>query len=325
MLIRFEGAGVAFRGHVALHPLNWELSEGERWVIVGESGAGKTTFARLAAGLQPPSSGKVFWWGEPLSPPVLRRHRVAVQYVHQDPYGALHPGKTVFQILADPVRYHRRLRGKALRQEAEELLRRVGLTPPQYFLDKYPHHLSGGGRQRLAIARALGVQPRVLLADEPVSMVDMSLRAAILALFKEVQASLGIATVLVLHDLGAARFFAEDDGKVLVLYRGYAVEEGRARALFTQPFHPYTALLLAASPRLPGTARSADARRYLVDTLAREENPETGGCPFASLCPWVQARCREERPLLREVEEGHKVACHRAEEVTTDLRKVVGG
>ncbi|MBE3563928.1 MAG: ATP-binding cassette domain-containing protein [Hydrogenibacillus schlegelii] len=319
----------------ALTGIELAIGAGDRLAIVGESGSGKTTLARLITGLEQATEGEVRWFGQPLSSRTLRQFRRAIQYVHQDPYASLHPAKTIRQILADPLRLA--AREKDIDGRVRFLLRLVGLTPPEYFLDKYPHHLSGGGRQRLAIARALTVWPRLLVADEPVSMVDMSMRAAIISLFKTLDVEHGIATALILHDLGAARFFTEEKGRILVLYRGRITEFGPGRDVLSMPQHPYTALLLASSPRLPQTAAparrwpglDADAEEYWEphgDTFERfvGTNAEAVACSFADRCPFAEARCRVELPRLREIRPGHMVACHRSEAIAAELKAIIG-
>jgi len=301
------------RYKLVLDDIKLEISEGDRLVIVGESGMGKTTLARIMADLESPSGGEVLWFGQNIRSMAgadKKRLRGMVQYVHQDPYSSLHPAKTIFRIVADPLRNAQRIRGKELKEKVKELMEKVGLTPAEYFFNKYPHHLSGGGRQRLAIARALTTDPRVIIADEPISMIDMSLRAAIIKLFKDLNDQYNIAVVLVLHDIGAAKYFTYEKGEVAILYGGKIVEMGEGAKVFANPLHPYTRVLINSSP----VADPQLARNRVVEQLRSyevpERTPESKGCPFAHACNHYLDRCMEENPPLVAVEDNHLAACH---------------
>lgn len=298
---------------VVLEDINLEISKGDRLVIVGESGMGKTTLARIMADLEKPSSGEVLWFGEDIHKIDKRKRkelRGKVQYVHQDPYASLHPAKTIYKIIADPLANAQRVNGKTLYQRTKDLLEKIGLVPAEYFFNKYPHHLSGGGRQRLAIARALTTDPEVIIADEPISMIDMSLRAAIIKLFKDLNDLYGIAVVLVLHDIGAAKYFTFEKGEIVVLYGGKIVEKGRGIRILENPVHPYTRVLINSSP----IADPELARNRVLEQLRSYDVPirtkESKGCPFAHACNYYIKKCKEEDPPLVTIEEGHQVACH---------------
>ncbi|WP_222914574.1 ABC transporter ATP-binding protein [Dictyoglomus thermophilum] len=254
---------------IALENINLRINKQDRLAIIGESGMGKTTLARIACLLETPTQGKIKWFGKDISN-VSRRElsylRTRVQYVHQDPYASLHPSRTIYATLADPLSRNNNIRGKELERRVEELLNLVGLTPPSYFLNKYPHHLSGGGRQRLAIARALTANPEVLVADEPISMIDMSLRATIIQILKILNKELGISIILILHDIGAARFFATNGGKIAVLYGGRIVEKGECDEIVNNPLHPYTRTLISASP-IPDPDLAQEKKSYRIKIL----------------------------------------------------------
>lgn len=298
---------------LVLSDINLEISQGDRLVIVGESGMGKTTLARIMANLELPSEGEVLWFEkniQKLRGKEKKLLRGKVQYIHQDPYASLHPAKTIYKIIADPLRNAQKINGKEVYEKTKQLLEKVGLTPAVYFFNKYPHHLSGGGRQRLAIARALTTEPQVIIADEPISMIDMSLRAAIIKLFKDLNDLYGIAVILVLHDIGAAKYFTYEKGEIAVLYGGKIVEKGKGREVLTNPVHPYTKVLINSSP----IADPEIARNRVVEQLRSYEvpvrTPESKGCPFAHACNYYTEKCLEEDPQLIVIDSSHEVACH---------------
>lgn len=274
---------------------------------------GKTTLARIMANLELPSEGEVLWFEkniQKLREKEKKLLRGKVQYIHQDPYASLHPAKTIYKIIADPLRNAQKINRKEVYEKTKQLLEKVGLTPAEYFFNKYPHHLSGGGRQRLAIARALTTEPQVIIADEPISMIDMSLRAAIIKLFKDLNDLYGIAVILVLHDIGAAKYFTYEKGEIAVLYGGKIVEKGKGREVLTNPVHPYTKVLINSSP----IADPEIARNRVVEQLRSYEvpvrTPESKGCPFAHACNYYTEKCLEEDPQLIVIDSSHEVACH---------------
>lgn len=294
------------RGGMVLHDISFELAAGAALGVVGESGCGKTTLARVLAGLLPPGAGEITCAGRPLTRQTSAARRAAaqrLQLVFQDPLAALNPRQTAAASLAEPLQIHQPdLPAAARTARVAEWLARIGLPGVG---NRYPHELSGGQCQRLAIARALLLEPRVLVCDEPVSALDVSIQAQILALLAELQQATDLALLFIAHDLAVVRRLCRE---VLVLYAGRIVESGPTDAVFTTPRHPYTRALLAAVPRadgqpptgLPGAPPPADA--------------DPPGCPFAPRCHFAVERCKLERPKLRTLG-AQRVACHRAEEI----------
>lgn len=294
------------------------LEEGDLVALVGESGCGKTTLGRVIAGLIRPTSGQILYRGQDiwhLDPDQFRDYRRSVQLVHQDSFAALNPVRTIFQSLSAPLHQYGQARGwREARSQVAELLERVGLTPPDQFLDKYPHQLSGGQRQRVVLARAMTVRPALIVADEPVSMVDVSLRLSLLDLMAQLNREMGIAFLYITHDLATARYLARA-GTLAVMYLGKLVETGPLGDVLAAPRHPYLQVLLSAVP-VPDP-RLARARRQLP--LRSLEMPDATqpppGCRFHPRCPYAETICEQEIPLLRELTDSHLVACHFAEEI----------
>ncbi|WP_431112895.1 peptide ABC transporter ATP-binding protein [Variovorax paradoxus] len=288
----------------AVGDISFRIERGRTLAVVGESGCGKSTLARMVALIEKPTAGELTLVGHNAvsQPPERRRElRQAVQLVFQNPYGSLNPRKKISTVLEDPLAINTSL-GKAERAaRARDMLARVGLRPE--YANRYPHMFSGGQRQRIAIARALMLEPRLLVADEPVSALDVSIQAQVLNLLADLQAELGLAYLFISHDLGVVRHIAHD---VLVMYLGHAVEQGPKARIFARPLHPYTQALLASTPGL------SSQRIVLKGELPSPLNPPTG-CVFSTRCPHVTQRCRDERPLLRALDE-RLVACHYAEE-----------
>ena len=274
--------------------------EGETLALVGESGCGKSTLGRLLLGLLPPTEGQVLFDGQDLAqcaPKELRALRRQMQMVFQDTAAALNPRWDVGEILAEPLRIHKLCPPGEYTARAEALLERVGL--PKHLLGRYPHELSGGQRQRVGIARALAVEPRLVVCDEPVSALDVSVQAQMLNLLLDLQADEGLTYVLVSHDLSVVRHSA---GRVCVMFLGRVCEIGPTEDVFTAPRHPYTKLLLAAVPRPDPTRRNENG-----PPLAGVTPPS--GCRFRTRCPYAQARCAQEVPKLQ-TEGARGVACH---------------
>jgi oligopeptide/dipeptide ABC transporter ATP-binding protein len=275
----------------AVRDVSFRLERGHAVAVVGESGSGKSTIARLLLRLEQPDSGRILLEGRD----VLRdeRHgasldyRRRVQMVFQDPFGSLNPAHDILHHLARPLLRHRRATTADVRERAAGLLRRVGLEPAEDFLDRRPFELSGGQRQRVAIARALAVEPDVLVADEPTSMLDVSVRVGILNLLAELKREQGLGIVLITHDLASARYLAD---RILVCHRGRVVEDAPAEVLLATPAHPYTRALLAAIAGLEADA-APRARQHA--------NAVAVGCPFASRCPEVFEPCRTIDPAPR--------------------------
>jgi dipeptide transport system ATP-binding protein len=296
----------------AVGGVSFTVQPGKTLAVVGESGCGKSTLARMVSLIETPSSGQLKITGiDAVHGPAEARLKLrkAVQLVFQNPYGSLNPRKKIGAILEAPLEINTNLSTVERAEKARAMLALVGLRPEHY--DRYPHMFSGGQRQRIAIARALMLNPALVVADEPVSALDVSIQAQVLNLLADLQQSMGLAYLFISHDLGVVRHIAHD---VLVMYLGHVVEQGEKSALFAQPLHPYTQALLASTPGLAGSS-AIKHRIVLKGELPSPLNPPQG-CVFSTRCPHVTERCRTERPLLREVA-GRQVACHYAENFLT--------
>ena len=296
----------------AVSEVSFSLGESEAICIVGESGCGKTTTGRMLAGLLRPSSGRLLFEGADVweNKGDLARFRRAVQFVHQDPYASLNPTRTIAQTLAPPLAKHKNLHGQVARAEMISLLERVGLTPPADFLLKYPHELSGGQRQRVAIARALTVDPRVIVADEAVSMVDVSIRISLLNLLRNLAIEFHMTTVFITHDLAVARYFARN-GRILVMYLGRVIELADTEQLVSDPAHPYSTALIAAvpeaDPKITRTKKRVSLKSAEVPSLLNLPP----GCVFHPRCPLSEpGLCDVVVPTLGDLPDGRSVACH---------------
>jgi oligopeptide/dipeptide ABC transporter ATP-binding protein len=291
----------------AIDGVSFALERGEVLALVGESGCGKTTTAMSVIGLIDPSAGQVLYEGKPLHE-VLRRDRWmrrAVQMIFQDPYEALNPRMTVGELVGEPLEVHRMLPGPAARRaKVLEALDEVGLRPAEEFVDRLPHELSGGQRQRVVIASALVTEPGLLIADEPVSMLDVSIRAEILELLNELRQRRGISVLFITHDLATAALFAD---RIAVMYLGRIVELGITKEVLGSPQHPYTKALLSVIP-------NPDPRRQRARIVLQGETPNPAdipsGCRFHPRCPIAAPECRMIDPQL-ERKHGHDVACVR--------------
>ncbi|MBZ8139447.1 dipeptide ABC transporter ATP-binding protein [Rubrivivax gelatinosus] len=287
----------------ALAGVSFEVEAGRTLAVVGESGCGKSTLARVLTMIEPPSGGRLLLDGQDVAAADAERRRAlrrAVQIVFQNPYGSLNPRQTVGAALMEPLQVNGEGDAGAREAAAREMLRRVGLRDEHF--GRWPHMFSGGQRQRIAIARALMLRPRVLVLDEPVSALDVSVRAQVLNLLADLQAELGVAYVFVSHDLGVVRHMADE---VMVMYLGRAVEQGPREALFEAPQHPYTQALLSATPTVDPAARRQ--RIVLAGELPSPLAPPSG-CAFHTRCPIAEPQCRSERPRLAPVA-GRQVAC----------------
>jgi dipeptide transport system ATP-binding protein len=288
---------------------SFTLMAGRTLAVVGESGCGKSTLARLMAMIETPTAGKLRIDGEDVigaTGEMRRRLRSRVQMVFQDPYGSLNPRKQVGQILEEPLEINTDLTAKQRQDAARMMMAKVGLRPEQY--GRYPHMFSGGQRQRIAIARALMLHPKVVIADEPVSALDVSIRAQVLNLLMDLQVEYNLAYLFISHDLSVVRHIADE---VMVMYLGRPVEQGSKAAIFARPAHPYTQALLAATPSTDPAARSK--RLTVKGELPSPLNPPSG-CAFHRRCPFATAECSATRPEMRDVA-GRQVACHHAEQI----------
>ncbi len=297
-LLEVIGITRRYGARQVLAGIDLQIAAGETLGLIGESGSGKSTLSRILLGLDPPGEGSVRFDGITLAPRPGRKARHAVrrqmQAVFQDPYGSLNPRHTVGRIVAEPLLALGGADAAERRRRVLQALDEVGLSAAQ--ADLAPHQFSGGQRQRIAIARALVTRPRLVIADEPVSALDVSVRAQVLNLMLELRARHGLAYLFVSHDLAVVRHMAH---RVAVLYRGRIVEQGPAAAVLDAPRHPYTA-------RLAGHAAAVEAGSSPEATAAEL------GCPFAPACPMAQPDCRQQAPRLRIVAPDHRAACHHA-------------
>lgn len=288
----------------ALNGVSFKLNRGRTLAVVGESGCGKSTLARQLTMIEAPTNGRLLIDGIDVASnggarnPLLRR---GVQMVFQNPYASLNPRKTIDATLQEPLRINTRLTRAERREQVDAMLARVGLRPEH--AQRYPHMFSGGQRQRVAIARAMMLAPAIVVADEPVSALDVSIQAQILNLFMDLQESYGTSYVFISHNLGVVEHVADD---LLVMYLGSTVEYGDKQEIFDQPLHPYTRVLISATPAIRQQDRKERIR--IVGELPSPLNPPPG-CAFSPRCPFAEQRCHIEAPALREVA-GRMVACH---------------
>ncbi|WP_112662252.1 peptide ABC transporter ATP-binding protein [Microvirga flavescens] len=290
----------------AVGGVSFSIEPGKTLAVVGESGCGKSTLARMVTLIEKPTEGALVIDGhDAVNPPagMAKTLRRTVQFVFQNPYGSLNPRKKVGTILEEPLAINTNLSASERTERARAMMAKVGLRPEHY--NRYPHMFSGGQRQRIAIARALMLSPKLVVADEPVSALDVSIQAQVLNLLADLQAEMGLAYLFISHDLGVVRHIAHD---VLVMYLGNVMEQGPKERIYERPLHPYTQALLSSTPGISGKKRE---RIVLKGELPSPLNPPTG-CVFSTRCPFVTDRCRTERPALRELD-GRKVACHYAE------------
>jgi peptide/nickel transport system ATP-binding protein len=300
----------AARTITAVDSVSITLQQGETLGLAGESGCGKSTVARLMMGLLPPTSGELFFNGNSLSG-ISRKaetdFRKAVQMVFQDPYSSLNPRMRIGEIIAEPIIIHRLADRKDIREIVLGIMNRVGLQSGHYV--RYPHEFSGGQRQRIGIARALAVNPGVIIADEPLSALDISIQAQIINLFIDLQKSLGLSYLIISHDLAVIRHLST---RVVIMYLGRIVEQGETEDLFTSPLHPYTEALIAAIPGL-GNSREKAAAALQGDMPSPISPPS--GCHFHPRCPYRREICSVHSPPLEEKKTGHLAACHFSREL----------
>lgn len=294
----------------AVDNVSFQIEQGEIFGLVGESGCGKTTTGRLAIGLLPPTSGEVLFQYQPLEadkPRTIRPLRRQMQMIFQDPAASLNPRMSLGEGIGHGLKIHKLVKNQAeFRQRVIEMMERVGLRPGASYFDRYPHQLSGGEQQRAVIARALIMQPQLVMADEPVAMADVSVRAVLLELMKQLQVELNLTYLFITHDLATAKYICD---RIAIMYLGQIVEIGTVQEVFHKPQHPYTEALLSAIP-IP------DPRYSNVFTIPKGEVPNAlnppSGCRYHPRCPIAEAVCKTEIPALAPTPEepNHLAACH---------------
>lgn len=293
----------------AVDDVNFTLERGKTLGIVGESGCGKSTTGRSILRLIEPTSGEVIFNGEDITKKnkeQMRLLRREMQLIFQDPYASLDPRKTVSEIIGEPLKLQKLIPDAKKRQEkVHELMEVVGLA--DRLVNSYPHELDGGRRQRIGIARALAMEPTLIICDEPVSALDVSIQAQILNLMQDLQEQMGLTYIFITHDLSVVNHFADD---IAVMYLGQLIEKAPSVKLFDKPTHPYTQALLSAIP-VPSLKKRRE-RIILKGEITSPINPKPG-CRFAARCPYATDRCRSEEPKLVEIEKDHFVACHLTE------------
>jgi len=291
----------------AVDDISFSVKSGEVFTLAGESGCGKTTTGMLLALLIPLTSGEIFFDGQNLTKlrsEDLRAMRKKIQIVFQDPYSSLNPRMKVGKAVGHPLEINDVASGSGMRKIVLDMLEKVGLSPPEKFYDLYPHQLSGGQRQRIALARSIIMNPKFIVADEPVSMIDVSLRTTIINLMLDLRKELGLTYVFITHDLAVAKYISD---RIAIMYLGKIVEIGKKRRIFEDPLHPYTKALISAIP-----VPDPESKRNVIDLEG--EIPSAinipSGCRFHTRCPFVFDKCPIEEPSLKEKGKNHRVACH---------------
>lgn len=296
----------------AVDGINFSIRQGEIMGLVGESGCGKSTTARCIAQLYNPTAGKVVFQGDDLcqtSKKKLLKSRMNMQLIFQDPYASLNPRMTISTIIAEPMIIYKKrglldITKKGIQKRVEDLLERVGLS--RYYINRYPHEFSGGQRQRIGIARSLALNPKLILADEPVSALDVSIRSQILNLFKDLQTELNLTYFFIAHDLAVIEHIST---RVAVMYLGVIVEIASSRYLYKKPLHPYTKALLSAVP-IPDPITERKRKRIILQGDVPSPDKERKGCYFYERCPQAMPdKCKDNIPALKEINKDHKVAC----------------
>jgi peptide/nickel transport system ATP-binding protein len=298
----------------AVDNVSFDLNQGDILCLVGESGSGKTTVARMAAGLLKPTRGQVLYEGKDInemSKDEFSRYRKSVQIIHQDPYASLNPIHTIGDMLRAPLLKHKIVKNRReATKRAAELLELVDCRPVENFIDKYPHQLSGGQRQRISVARAMTLNPRVIIADEAVSMVDVSIRVSLLNTMLKLRNELGVTFLFITHDLAVVKYFAWE-GNVGVMYVGKLIEHGRTPQLIGRSLHPYTRALAAAIPEADPDLTRSKEKLQLRSLDIPNLNNLPSGCVFHPRCPyWEKGLCDTVVPPLVDVGNGREVACH---------------
>lgn len=303
--------GIIFQRQIgavhAVDGISFDIREGETLGLVGESGCGKSTTGRTIIQLYRPTAGKVFLEGVDLvslKGEELRRMRRKMQMIFQDPYASLNPRMTVGEIIGEPLIIHGVAKGKEVQERVEHLLELVGLNPA--FVNRYPHEFSGGQRQRIGVARALALQPKLIVCDEPISALDVSIQAQVVNLLEDLQEQFGLTYLFIAHDLSMVRHISD---RIAVMYLGVIVELADRNELYDNPLHPYTQALLSAVPIPDPVVEEKRKRIILQGDVPSPVNPPSG-CRFRTRCPLAKDICAEARPDWREVRPGHYVACH---------------
>jgi peptide/nickel transport system ATP-binding protein len=294
----------------AVDNVSFSVRRGEVFTLAGESGCGKSTTGRLIVRLIPPTSGKVFFNNvetTSLGTEDLRVLRRKIQMIFQDPYASLNPRMKIGRAVGHPLEIHGLAKGEEERKKVLDILERVGLTPPEQFIDLYPHQISGGQRQRIAMARSIILEPEFIVADEPVSMIDVSLRMTIIDLMLHLQKVLGLTYLFITHDLAIAKYISD---RIAIMYLGRIAEMGEKDKIFSNPIHPYTQALLSAIP-VPNPERRRKATELKGEVPSAINIPP--GCRFRSRCPYGEDGCKNVEPDLVEIKPDHFVACHRTE------------
>jgi oligopeptide transport system ATP-binding protein len=307
--------GVLFRKEVnrvkAVDGLTFDIYEGETLGLVGESGCGKSTTGRALIQLYEPTDGSVYFEGEDLTklePRAMHKLRRDLQMIFQDPYASLNPRMTVGDIIAEPLKVHNLASGKEMRREVQDLMEIVGLDPR--FVRRYPHEFSGGQRQRIGVARALASKPKFIVADEPISALDVSIQAQIMNLLDELQDEFGLTYLFIAHDLAAVRHISD---RIAVMYLGHMAELCDGEELYENPLHPYTEALISAVP-IPDPEIEETRERIVLQGDVPSPLDPPSGCVFHTRCPYAFERCKKEMPEFKEAEDGHFVACHLIDE-----------
>ena len=293
----------------AVDDLNFEIYQGETFGMVGESGCGKSTTGRAILQLHKPTAGKVYYEDTELTTATaqtMQRMRRNMQIIFQDPYASLNPRLTVGNIIAEPLEVHNIGTADERRERVQDLLRLVGLNP--YFVNRYPHEFSGGQRQRIGVARALALEPKFIVCDEPISALDVSIQAQVVNLLEKLQNELGLTYLFIAHDLSMVRHISD---RVAVMYLGKMVELTTRDELYTNPMHPYTKALLSAVP-VPDPVQETKRKRIILEGDVPSPINPPSGCRFHPRCPIAEEICSQVAPEWREATAGHWVACHLA-------------
>jgi peptide/nickel transport system ATP-binding protein len=291
----------------AVDDVNFSINKGEIFTLAGESGCGKTTTGRVIVRLLKPTSGAIYFNKEDITKLKGERLRVLrrkMQIIFQDPYASLNPRMKLGDAVSHPLEIHGLARGEEKKKMVLDVLNKVGLAPPEQFFSLFPHQLSGGQRQRAALARSIILKPEFIVADEPVSMIDVSLRTTIIDLMLDFRKELGLTYLFITHDLAVAKYISD---KIAIMYLGKIIEMGSKERLFLNPLHPYTQALLSAIP-VPNPKRKRKVIELAGEVPSAINIPS--GCRFHPRCPYKKAECLQKEPQLMEIEEGHFVECH---------------